>query len=266
MRFRLILIVGLAWSTAAQAQSADGEWLVPGQPMRKLVPVLTQQEARSTALNVSPGTRIIWPKSASAVQQVREEATAALDTRSIAPHGTAVHPIGVPAARVPATRPKGLSSRLTPQMQQTVLRAADRFGVDAYLIKAVIHAESAFNPQAVSHKNAIGLMQVLPGTAREMGLHEQGQMSVEQLLKDPRVSIVVGTRYLSEQLRHFGTVELALAAYNAGPGAVKRSGNRVPNYAETRAYIERVKQLQGTYSRARSLEIPLESLARGVGS
>ena len=59
MRFRLILIVALAWSAAAQAQSADGEWLVPGQPMRKLEPVLTQQEARSTALNVSPGTRII---------------------------------------------------------------------------------------------------------------------------------------------------------------------------------------------------------------
>jgi soluble lytic murein transglycosylase-like protein len=138
-------------------------------------------------------------------------------------------------------------------MQQTLLRASDRFGVDAYLIKAVIHAESAFNPHAVSPKNAIGLMQVLPGTAREMGLHERDNMSVEQLLKDPRVSIVVGTRYLSEQLQRFGSTELALAAYNAGPGAVQRSGNRVPNYPETQAYIQRVKELRSAYSRARSL-------------
>ncbi|MFN3493258.1 MAG: lytic transglycosylase domain-containing protein [Hydrogenophaga sp.] len=139
-------------------------------------------------------------------------------------------------------------------MQQTLLRASDRFGVDAYLIKAVIHAESAFNPHAVSPKNAIGLMQVLPGTAREMGLHEQDNMSVEQLLRDPRVSIVVGTRYLSEQLQRFGSTDLALAAYNAGPGAVQRSGNRVPNYPETQAYVQRVKQLRSTYSRARSLD------------
>lgn len=231
-----LLVVG--WTAGVSASQADltsaetataavAGWMNPNQPVRVIMPAMTQGAPKHT--------RVIWPKSASA--QLPSTATK-------------------PVAWSPATTgaPPASRSRLTPQMQQTLMRASQHYGVDAYLIKAVIHAESAFNPLAISSKNAIGLMQVLPTTAQDMGLQAQDGMSVEQLLTDPRVSIVVGTRYLAEQLQRFGSVELALAAYNAGPGAVMRSGNRVPNYPETRAYIQRVQQLQRSYRQARSLD------------
>ena len=141
--------------------------------------------------------------------------------------------------------------QMTPEMAQMLQRASHHFAVDAHLVKAVIHAESAFNPRAVSPKNAIGLMQVLPSTARDLGLQDLQGLSVEQLLTDPRVSIVLGTKYLAEQLARFGgDVELAIAAYNAGPGAVIKAGHRVPNYPETRQYVRRVLSLARAYQSA----------------
>lgn len=141
--------------------------------------------------------------------------------------------------------------QMTPEMAQMLQRASHHFAVDAHLVKAVIHAESAFNPRAVSPKNAIGLMQVLPSTARDLGLQDLQGLSVEQLLADPRVSIVLGTKYLAEQLARFGgDVELAIAAYNAGPGAVIKAGHRVPNYPETRQYVRRVLSLARAYQSA----------------
>ena len=145
-------------------------------------------------------------------------------------------------ARLPAR------GRMTPEMKDMLQRASQHFAVDAHLVMAVIHAESAFNPRAVSPKNAIGLMQVLPSTARDLGLQELQGKSVEQLMVDPRVSIVLGTKYLAEQLARFnGNVELAVAAYNAGPGAVVKAGLRVPNYPETQQYVRRVLSLARSY-------------------
>lgn len=151
--------------------------------------------------------------------------------------------------RQPASTP-ARAGRLTPEMAQMLQRASRHFAVDAHLVQAVIHAESAYNPRAVSPKNAIGLMQVLPSTARDLGLQDLQGQSVEQLLADPRVSIVLGTKYLAEQLARFGgNVELAVAAYNAGPGAVIKAGHRVPNYPETRHYVRRVLSLAQAYRR-----------------
>jgi soluble lytic murein transglycosylase-like protein len=114
-----------------------------------------------------------------------------------------------------------------------IRRHAAQFRLEEALVRAVIKAESNFNPRAVSHKGAIGMMQLIPETARLMNVHDP---------LNPEENIRGGSRYLRLMLDEFGgDLELALAAYNAGPGAVKRHGG-IPPYAETRTYVERVKK------------------------
>lgn len=124
---------------------------------------------------------------------------------------------------------------------QTVKRAAIKHGVDESLIRAVIHAESAFKENAVSKAGAQGLMQLMPQTAKELGVSNAFSASE---------NIAGGAKYLSILLDTFsGNLKLATAAYNAGPGAVKRY-NGVPPYKETQAYVERVAILQQRYAAA----------------
>lgn len=133
-----------------------------------------------------------------------------------------------------------------PAMEQ----AANHFGVDHALVTAVMAAESAFNAQAVSPKGAIGLMQVMPATAKRFGVTARPGESVERQLRDPETNIRTGTRYLAHLIQLFeGQLELAVAAYNAGEGAVIRAGKRVPNYRETRQYVVKVL---GLYNALRS--------------
>lgn len=102
------------------------------------------------------------------------------------------------------------------------------------LVKAVIQTESSFNPEVVSPKGAVGLMQVMPPTAKSMGFDVAR-------LKDPEINIAAGTMYLSMMLdRYRGDIQLALAAYNAGPAKVDAAGGRIPDIAETRNYVARV--------------------------
>ena len=116
--------------------------------------------------------------------------------------------------------------------------AADEHQVDPALIKAVIHAESAFNPYAVSPKGAQGLMQLMPKTGRMLGLRNPFS---------PASNIRAGTRYLAQLLRRFPNEAHAIAAYNAGEAPVTRYRG-VPPYAETRAYVRRVLSLKKQYS------------------
>lgn len=126
----------------------------------------------------------------------------------------------------------------TDRYREPIDRLAALHGVDRALVQAVIHAESAYNPQARSRVGAQGLMQLMPQTAAELGVGNPF---------DPDQNIDGGVRYLAMLLKRYqGDVRLATAAYNAGPGAVQEYGG-VPPYAETQAYVKRIAILQRRY-------------------
>ena len=131
------------------------------------------------------------------------------------------------------------STRLFTQEFATPIDVAARaHGVDPALVRAVIHAESGFNPNARSRKGAIGLMQLMPGTASDMGVSDPG--AVQQ-------NIQGGVKYLALLLdQYHGDVTLATAAYNAGPANVDKYRG-VPPFAETQTYVKRVKLLLERY-------------------
>lgn len=115
-------------------------------------------------------------------------------------------------------------------IDELVKTTAERHGVDPLLVHAVIKAESNYDPTAVSPKGAIGLMQLMPGTAE--------RFAVDPWI--PEQNIDGGVRYLKWLLEKFGDTSLALAGYNAGEGAVMKYGRRVPPYRETQQYVAKV--------------------------
>jgi soluble lytic murein transglycosylase-like protein len=128
------------------------------------------------------------------------------------------------------------------QYDKMISKAASKFGLDAALIKAVIKAESNFNHQAVSRAGAKGLMQLMPQTASALKVDD---------VFHPGDNIDGGARYLSYLLKLYrGNVTLALAAYNAGEGAVAKYGYSIPPYRETQNYVRRVLNLYESYSRS----------------
>ncbi len=126
--------------------------------------------------------------------------------------------------------------------KEIIVEVARRYAIDPALVRAVIHAESAFNPKAISPKGAQGLMQLMPATAQQHGVRRPFE---------PRENIQGGTRHLAMLLRKYnGNVKYALAAYNAGEEAVAQYGG-IPPFAETREYVHRVLSLKTRYSAGR---------------
>jgi soluble lytic murein transglycosylase-like protein len=131
--------------------------------------------------------------------------------------------------RVPPSAPAGYRASMD-RYDALILGSARRYGISPALVKAVCLAESAMNPTAVSRAGAQGLMQLMPGTAGDMDVADPF---------DPAQSIDGGTRYLARQVRAFGDLSLALAAYNAGPATVQQAGG-IPKITETQRYVEKV--------------------------
>ena len=116
-----------------------------------------------------------------------------------------------------------------------IAEVASRYQVPEALIHAVIAIESAYDPNAVSRAGAVGLMQLMPATAKRYGVANR---------RDPSANLTGGIRYLKDLLLRFDSnLELALAGYNAGENAVEKFGNRVPPFAETRSYVRKVLEL-----------------------
>ncbi len=134
------------------------------------------------------------------------------------------------------------------RFQPEIERAARDSGLDAALILAVVMEESGGDPLAQSDKGALGLMQLMPETAREVGVTDPA---------NPSQNLRGGARYLADMMDRFaGRLDVALAAYNAGPGTVDRLGGRVPDYPETQRYVKRVLDRYGQLGGGTQLASP----------
>jgi soluble lytic murein transglycosylase-like protein len=136
-----------------------------------------------------------------------------------------------------------VSSDVVGLYDEIIESAAATHGVRPELVRAVIQVESGFNPRARSRVGAMGLMQLMPDTAADLGVDNPW---------DPTQNINGGVAYLGSLIREFGDEVLALAAYNAGPGAVNRYGQQVPPYRETRDYVRKITSRSETMPVARS--------------
>ena len=146
-------------------------------------------------------------------------------------------PAGTSASTDPNYAALSRGHRVTSQEIDDVIdKAAQKHSVDANLVRALIKQESNFNPSAVSNKGAMGLMQLMPGTARQLGVSDPF---------DPQQNVDAGVKHLKQLLDNYnGDVRLGLAAYNAGEGAVARN-NGVPPYRETQEYVKKITERAG---------------------
>ena len=147
----------------------------------------------------------------------------------------------------PPPRRSGVSHRTFPLLDTwdpLILSAAERYGLSPALIKAIVLAESGMNPNAKSSAGAMGLMQLMPGTAAGLGVDDPW---------DPEQNIDGGSRYIRQQLDTFGDTRRAVAAYHAGPGNVTRHGG-IPPFEATQIYVARVLDLYDLFLRERPVQ------------
>lgn len=141
--------------------------------------------------------------------------------------GGAAKPSSIRSSRQSA----GKGKRTPGEYRGELRKVARRYSLDHRLLDAVIRVESNYDPHAISRAGAVGLMQLMPETAQDLGVHNRW---------DPKQNIDGGARLLRRLIDRFGKLELALAAYNAGENAVARHGNQIPPFPETRRYVKKV--------------------------
>ncbi|TDA47464.1 lytic transglycosylase domain-containing protein [Burkholderia pyrrocinia] len=224
------LAVALAIACAGPAHATGGRgvaMIVGGmQPDEPAVPPLKPAAERPVAADdgrAIPVVRAVGPQDLSGAMP---------GIRTVSAHAQYAQRNANTRARVMALAP-------------IVDEAAQKSMVDGALLMAVIHVESGGNPLAVSRKGATGLMQLMPDTGAEMGALD---------LFDQRQNVIAGARFLGNMMRRYGSVDLALAAYNAGPGAVDRHGYRIPPFKETQDYVVKVNQQYDHYRHMRATE------------
>ncbi|WP_433050952.1 transglycosylase SLT domain-containing protein [Dactylosporangium sp. CS-033363] len=191
------------------AQARPGDLLAFGRPVNHI------------AIYAGNNTMVVAPHTGEVVK-----------TERVTGHPTAIRRV-IPVSTTPALRPAALSTTQLPESvpyADLFQAAGTRYGVPPALLAAVAKVESGYNPNAVSRAGAQGLMQIMPSTARGLG--------VDAL--NPAQAVDGAARLLSSHLKQFGNVDLALAAYNAGGSAVSRYGG-IPPFAETQAYVPKVK-------------------------
>jgi soluble lytic murein transglycosylase-like protein len=215
------------WGEGLARQLADA-WPLPAMPG-------TEDGAAGAASARSGAGALPFPTAGAAFRPLAVRPTAAGATAPVrSTTGPAAKAAGTEAA--PAVSP-AVSPSASPEkakggsaVEALIERASSLFRLPANLVRAVVRVESSGQADSVSTKGAVGLMQVMPSTAKEMGVRDPS---------DPWENLYAGTKYLSQQIARFGNLSHALAAYNAGPGAVVEHQG-VPPYPETRAYVRRV--------------------------
>ena len=185
---------------------------------------------------------------AAEVGQAAQERPAPLQLRGGRP-GVAASPVAPKASASPQAFKQPLKQPLRAvSLAPAIDAVARKHDIDPLLLHAIAHVESRHDPAARSHAGALGVMQVMPATARRFGVAEKHALHV------PDTNIEVSAAYLKTLQRRFGLdLPLVLAAYNAGEGAVERYGRRIPPYRETRDYVQRVLQHYGVLQRYRGL-------------